>query len=121
MLKWFTTLWVVGLLSLVPYSIWYLLFEATRDEYAFYIVLPLFWVFGYWGVIGPLLSAWKVHQFMNALGRINNRDELMKLIQSEDSKEAALELIASENNLPKFIARRIYSKLVTRLSKNRPA
>ncbi len=119
MLKWFTTLWIVGLLTLVPYSIWYLLFEATRDEYAFYIVMPLFWIFGYWGVVGPLLSAWKVRQLMNALDRINNRDELMRLIQSEDSKEAAIELIASENNLPKFIARQLYNKLAARLTKTK--
>lgn len=119
MLKWFTMLWLVGLLTLVPYSIWYLLFEATRDEYALYIVTPLFWIFGYWGVVGPLLSAWKVRQLMNALDRINNREELMRLIQSEDSKEAAIELIASENKLPKFIARRLYNKLATTLAKNK--
>jgi hypothetical protein len=32
------------------------LFQVGRNEYAFYIVLPLFWVFGFWGVVGTLLA-----------------------------------------------------------------
>jgi hypothetical protein len=33
-----------------------MLFQAERSEYAFYIVLPLFWAFGFWGVVGTLLA-----------------------------------------------------------------
>lgn len=117
MLKWFTTIWITGLITLVPYSIWYLLFEASRDEYALFIILPLFWIFGYWGVMGPLISAWKVRQFMGALERANNREELMRLVQSEESKDTAIEMIASETGMPKFIARRIYNKLALTLAK----
>ena len=53
-------LWAVGLFTLVPWAVWYLFFHATRDQYALFIVLPLFWVFGYWGVAGPLIGAIKV-------------------------------------------------------------
>ncbi len=117
MLKWFTTIWVAGLLTLVPYSIWYLLFDATTsDEYAFFIVFPLFWIFGYWGVLGPLIAAWKVRRFMNALDQVNNGEELTRLIRSEESKDTAIELLASETHLPKFIARRLYEKLSKRLA-----
>lgn len=116
MLKWFTALWVTGLLTFVPYSVWYLLFEATHDEYAFYIVMPLFWIFGYWGVVGPLVSAWKVHQLMHTLDHIGSGAELKKMIQSEDSREMAIEIIARENHLPKFIARRLYDKLAKKLA-----
>ena len=34
-----------------------LLFQAQPDEYAFLIVFPLFWIFGFWGVVGPLFAA----------------------------------------------------------------
>jgi len=35
----FTVLWVIGLLTLVPYWVYFLLYEATRDQYALYLVL----------------------------------------------------------------------------------
>ena len=118
MLKWFTTIWIAGIITLVPYSIWYLLFDATTsDEYAFFIIFPLFWIFGYWGVIGPLISAWKVHQFMSALDKVGNGEEFMELIRREESRDTAIEMIASETGLPKFIARRVYAKLAERLVK----
>jgi hypothetical protein len=59
--------WVVGLLTAVPYGAYYLLFEAQRDEYALLITLLLFWVFGYWGVVGPLIAAIKVRKVFRAI------------------------------------------------------
>lgn len=119
MLKWFSIIWVAGLITLVPYSIWYLLFEANRDEYALFIVLTLFWIFGYWGVVGPLISAWKAHQFMNALDQVHNGEKLKRLMQSNESKETAIEMLATETGMPKFIARRLYKKLVIRLGQEK--
>ena len=116
MVKFFIFLWVIGLLTLVPYGTYYLFFEASREQYALLIVFILFWVFGYWGVAGPIISAVKVHSIMTALGNINSGDELRKLIQSEDSKQAAIDMIASENHIPRFMAKRIFNRLARHLS-----
>jgi hypothetical protein len=52
---------------IVPYAIYRLLFDATREEYAFLIVVPLFWIFGFWGVVGPLLAVVRVRRLFQAL------------------------------------------------------
>mgnify|MGYP001104034740 CR=1 FL=1 len=48
-----TLLWIVGLVTIVPYGTYYLLFHAERDRYALLITPVLFWNFGYWGSRGP--------------------------------------------------------------------
>ena len=53
-------IWVIGLLTVVPGGTYYLFFHAQREQYAFLITLVLFWIFGYWSVVGPLLAAIKV-------------------------------------------------------------
>ena len=116
MIKRFIILWVVGLLTFVPYGIYYLFFEASRDQYALVSVLVLFWVFGFWGVAGPIISALKIHRVFNVLEKTSSGEELKKLIQSNESQNVVIDLIASENHVPKFIASRIYSLFVKRLS-----
>ena len=116
MFRWAIIIWLLGLFTIVPYQIYYLFFEATREQYAFYIVFPLFWIFGFWGVVGPILSAIKLRQFFKALEMVESEDDLKRLINEPDSREAAIELIASENHIPKFIARRLYENCAKRLS-----
>ena len=73
-----TLIWVAGLLTLVPYGTWYLLFEAPRDQYALLIVGLLFWgwLWGTWGVVlgVPILMALKVVadrvEDLNAVGEL---------------------------------------------------
>jgi len=103
-----TILWIIGLFTIVPYGIYALLFTATRDEYAFLITIVLFWIFGFWGVVGPLIAAWKVRQVMRALELAGSADERKRILLSSDSEEIAIDLLASENRIPKFMARRIY-------------
>lgn len=110
-------LWAVGLFTLVPWAAWYLFFHATRDQYALFIVLPLFWVFGYWGVAGPLIGAIKVRQVFRAIETARNRDELLATLRSDKAREVAIDLIASENHIPKFLAARVYKLLVQGLSR----
>lgn len=52
MARYFMLLWVVGLLTLVPYGTYYLLVHASADQYALLITLVLFWIFSYWGLLG---------------------------------------------------------------------
>ena len=42
--------WIAGLVTFVPYAVYYLLFQAPRDQYAFLIASILFWIFGDSGV-----------------------------------------------------------------------
>lgn len=113
MLRAFTVIWVVGLFTAVPYSVYYLLWHAEQDQYAFLIVFPFFWVFGYWGIIGPLLSAWRIHRLMRIIEKAGSRSEVIAAIERHDGEELVVELIASENRIPHWLARRIYRKLVT--------
>lgn len=112
--------WVIGLTTLVPWAVWHLLFHATRDQYALFVVLPLFWVFGYWGVVGPLIGALKVRQVFRAIEMARSRDELLATLRSEDAREVAIDLIASENHIPRFLAARVYKLLVERLAQRPP-
>jgi hypothetical protein len=111
-----TFIWILGLVTMVPYGIYYLLFHAQRDQYALLITLVLFWIFGFWGVVGPIVSAVKIHRVFKALEMIRSPDELRNLLQSEDSQDVAIDLIASENRIPRFLAKRIYNFLVERFS-----
>jgi hypothetical protein len=108
--------WIAGLLTLVPYGTWYLFFEAPRDQYALLITLVLFWIFGYWGVVGPILAAIKVRRVFRALERAGSREELLAQLRSPDTREAAIDLIASENRIPRFLAARVFNLLASRLS-----
>jgi hypothetical protein len=109
-------LWVVGLVTLVPFGTYYLLFHADRDQYALLITLVLFWIFGYWGVVGPLLAALKVRKVFRAIELAKSKDDLEKLLRSEDARQVAIELIASENHIPRFLAARVLKLLLSRLS-----
>lgn len=113
--------WVVGLFTIVPYGTYYLLFEAQREQYAALITLVLFWIFGFWGVVGPLLAAVKVRRVFRAIELASSREELAAVLRSDAAQEVAIDLIATENHIPRFLAARVYRLLVTRLSQRPPA
>lgn len=108
--------WVLGLLTVVPYATYHLLFHAQRDEYALLITLVLFWIFGYWGVVGPLIAAVRVRRVFRALEQSRSKEEVLQALRGAEAKEAAIDLIASENRIPRFLAARVYHMLVKRLS-----
>jgi hypothetical protein len=108
--------WILGLLTVVPYGAYYLLFEAQRDEYALLITLLLFWVFGYWGVMGPLMAAIKVRKVFSAIEQARTREDLLTTLRSAEARDVAIDLIASENHIPRFLAARVYALLVERFS-----
>ena len=108
-------LWVVGLVTFVPYGIYSLLFAASRDQYALLITSILFWVFGYWGVAGPLLMTLKVRSVFRAIESAGSKGELEKALQSPDTKDIAIDLIARENHIPRFVAARVYRVLTAKL------
>lgn len=113
-------LWVAGLLTLVPYATYYLLVHATRDQYALLITLVLFWVFGYWSVVGPLIAVVKVRRVFRAIEQATSKDVLLSALRSPDTRDVAIDLVASEYHVPRFIAARVYNLLLKRLSAPAP-
>lgn len=111
-----TLIWIVGLLTLVPYAGYYLFFEAPQEQYALLIVGILFWIFGYWGVVGPLLAAIKVRQVFRAIEMAKSREDLVAALRSTETQDAFIELIASENRIPKFLARKVFAMVLDRFA-----
>ena len=107
--------WIVGLVTLVPYVTWFVLFRASPDQYAILITLVLFWVFGFWGVAGPLIALVKVRTVFRALEQVQTKDELLSTLRSADARDVAIDLIATENHIPRFLAVRVYTLLLSRL------
>jgi hypothetical protein len=108
-------LWVVGLVTIVPYSTYYLLFQAERSEYALLIVLVLFWIFGFWGIVSPILTLLKVRRFFNTIKQCRSPRELAQHFHNEVDEESIIDMISTESKIPKFIARRLYHAVVARL------
>lgn len=115
MVKWAAIIWVIGLLTIVPYGIYDLLFHAPRDEYAFIITLVLFWIFGYWTLAGPLISAFKVRQVFKAMEQAQSKAELKQILLSKKSQEIFIEQLATENKIPKFIARKLVAAVIKKM------
>ena len=106
-------LWVLGLFTAVPYAAYHLLYYAPRAQYALLITFILFWIFGYWGVLGPLLAIVKVRRVFRAIEGAKSKDDLMKALQSAATRDVAIDLIATDNRIPRFLARRVYGLLTT--------
>ncbi len=111
-----TILWVLGLLTIVPYSIYHLLYYAQRDEYALLIALVLFWIFGFWGVVGPIISVIKIRRVFRAIEMAQSKEKLKEILSSKEAQEAAIDLIASDNHIPKFLAKKLYFAVIRKLS-----
>ena len=115
MLRKATALWVIGLVTAVPYAAWHLFFRATRDQYALLITFVLFWIFGYWGIAGPLISLVKVRKVFRAIELATSREEMLAIFRSDDARNVAIEHIASEYRIPRFLAARVIRLLGDRL------
>jgi len=116
MLRKATALWLVGLFTIVPSATYYLFFHAPRDQYAILITLVLFWIFGYWSVTGPLLAIIKVRAVVRAIEHAKSSDDLVRTLQSPEARDVAIEYIATDNHIPRFLAVRVYDVLVRHVS-----
>lgn len=113
-------LWVLGLLTAVPYAAYHLLFMAPREQYALLIGFILFWIFGFWGLVTPLVTAVKIRRFFRALENAPSKEELRKLLHSREAEDTAIEMIAADNHIPKFVARRLLRIVLKRLAERPP-
>ncbi len=120
MIKKAILLWVVVLITAVPYAVYYLLFEAPREQYAALIVFILFWIFGYWSIVGPLITLTKFLKIKRAFDKISSREELIQLLQNPETEDAAIDFIAENNGVPRFLAKWAYQHIARQfaLAKN---
>jgi hypothetical protein len=115
MIRWALALWVIGLLTAVPYATHHLLFTAPREQYALLITFVLFWVFGYWGIASPLIALAKIRSVFRAIESAGTREDLLAALRSPETRDVAIDWIATENRVPRFIARRVVELLLSRL------
>ena len=109
-------LWVLGLVTLVPYGAHYLLFEAPREQYALLITALLFWIFGYWGLVGPLVLALKARRVMACLKQAHPDDRVAQALHGAEARDVVVALIASEHRVPRFLAERVFRLVVDRMA-----
>jgi hypothetical protein len=110
-----TVVWIAGLLTAVPWATWYLLFDAPRDQYALLIVGILFWVFGYWSLVGPVLLLITGRSVMRELERARSTGEVIMTLESPTAREVAADFIAAETRIPRFVGRRVYDLVLRRV------
>ena len=107
-------IWIVGLFTAVPYASYYLLCYAPREQYVLLITLVLFWIFGYWGVVGPLLAVVKVRKVFRTIESARSKADLLKALQSAETRDVAIDVIAADNHIPRFLASRVYGLLIAK-------
>jgi hypothetical protein len=110
-------LWVVGALLIVPYAVHQLLYHAQRDQYALLIVVPLFWLFGFWGVVGPLLAIARIRKLMRAVTSAKDRESVRLAFERNEGEQVIVDLLARELKLPERLARMVYRKLAETLGR----
>lgn len=116
MFLWAVVLWVGGLVTIVPFAAYYLLFHAQRDEYAFLITLVLFWIFGFWGIVAPILTILKVRTVFRRIEQAQTQGNLREALRNKETEEVLVNLIASENRVPRFVAAKVYRLVAAKLS-----
>jgi hypothetical protein len=56
-----------------------------------------------------------------AIEQTGTQEDLIEALRSPDTRDVAIDFIASENHVPRFIAARVYDLLLTRLPSSRRA
>ena len=59
-----------------------------------------------------MLSIIKIRRTFKLFENVQSREELQTLIRNPETRGAAIEMIASENHIPRFLATTIYNKIM---------
>lgn len=112
MFLWAVVIWIGGLLTAVPYSIYYLLYYAPREQYALLIVFILFWALGYWSIVTPALIAIKATRIVASLKKAKTKDDIQGILEDKETMDTAIRVIASENRIPLFVAKWVFRLVI---------
>ncbi len=102
--------WILGLVTLVPYAGWYLLFEAEHGQYPLLITFIIAWIIGYHGVVLPLIAAWRVRKFFRFLEGLASGDAVPAAFNDPETRKAFILNLARENGVPLFVARCVFAR-----------
>jgi high-affinity K+ transport system ATPase subunit B len=98
-----TITYLLGLLTIVPYSLWHVLHNAPREQYAVWLFVAIWWTFLFPPTIGALLTAVTV---MRVMRNINRHRTLTTLIRASGlTGDDLIALVARNIAIPKFVAR----------------
>lgn len=67
-------------------------------------------------MVGPLLAALKVRAVFKAIELARSKDALLEALQSPDARDVAIDMIALDNHIPRFLAARVHALLVRRFA-----
>ncbi len=102
--------WLLGLATLVPYAVWYLLFEAEHGQYPLLVTFIIVWITGYHGVVLPLIAAWRVRKFFRFLEGLASGEAIPAEFNDPETRKAFILNLARENGVPLFVARRVFER-----------
>ena len=89
---------------------------VTTDNAAAVIVFPFAWIFGYWGVVGPLLVARRIWRLQATVAEYVDRRAMgLPTDASAEELEDTLTLLAmQENPIPERWARKLVRRILRR-------
>ena len=67
-------------------------------------------------MVGPILTAIKIRRVFRAIETAQSNEKLEEILKSTEAQEAAVDLIASENHIPKFLAKKLFFAAIRKLS-----
>ncbi len=108
-------LYLIGAVAVLAWSLSHVFAgTVTHENTATLIVLPFAWIFGYWGIVGPLLAAWKIRQLQSVLEQHCERraQGLDPDVTEQDVEDALTRLASQENPIPERWARRLVRVLL---------
>lgn len=98
-----TITYLLGLVTIVPYSLWHLLYHAPKEQYAFWMFLAIWWTFLFPPTVGALLTALTVLQVMRNIKRHRSLATLIR--ESGLTGDDLIALVARNVAIPKFVAK----------------
>lgn len=109
--------YVLGAVAVVAWSAGHVVAgSVTRDNAALVIVLPFAWIFGYWGVVGPLVMVRRVWRLQARLEEYCQRRSLGLPADApvQELEDTLAQVAADESGLPRSWARGVVRRVLER-------
>jgi len=110
-------IWLAGLASFVPVLAVRLIFWAPREEYPLLITLILFWLFGYWSIVGPAAVAWRLYRIVRALRQSAASRNTVQGPSPAELEGIGVALLEGDQGVPRPLARWIVALVRRNLEK----
>lgn len=94
--------------------------QINSDNAALWIILPLFWMFAYYPLVGVFVFISKSRAVMRTLQTMQEQTKQRKLTTPEEQQQLEdyfVTLAAKENGLPEFLLRKLVKKAIAKMIK----